>query len=174
MNRPADPGRIDGHAGGFTITEVLIACLLTTALLGMVSQSVVSVSSLGRSNSGALRQEGRRRDVLATIRNELENSSMAGRDLWIAPDGRQIRFSTLIGATQVAGEVTGVWSPPITIAFAAGRVSRVENGANLELARGVRDLQFRIPPGDACIEVTVTTRFEGADSTRSIRVHPRN
>lgn len=159
---------------GFTLVEVTIALLLSTALFGMISQTVISVSNVSRENTGALRQESRRRDGLARIGTELRTTSLTGRDFSISPDGRRIRFATLLGATQVNGEVTGVWSPPVTIELRDGRVLREEDGLQLELARGIRELTFRQPAGESFVEVRCVTRYRDEDTVRTIRIYPNN
>lgn len=161
------------HAG-FTIVEVLIACVLTVALLGMVSSTVVSVSSVSGDNNRALRRDSQRRDVLAIVRSNLESTSLQAREVFIASNGRSIRFSTLLGASQDGAEVSGIWSSAIEIALEGDEVVRRQDGLKVVLARGIRDLTFCNPPGEPYIEVTCVSRHNGQETSRTIRVYPRN
>lgn len=160
--------------GGFTITEVVVACALTAALLAMVSTTVVSVASVSSDNNQALRRDAQRRDVLTLVRRELEGTSLEAREVVIAPDRRSISFSTLLGATQIGAEVSGLWSSTIEIALVGDSVVRSQDGISAVLARGIRELTFEIPPGEPFVQVTCVSRHDGRETSRTIRVYPQN
>lgn len=158
---PKRPRSESGH----TLVEISIASMLLVVILGIAQRALVTLHWTSESTNELVSSQSKRFDTLETVRREVLTASIDS--ILIEDGGRSIRFQQLLGAERVGGEVSGIWSSDVVLAFdnTTGLLVRRQDGATRIVASDLEDFVFALQ--DLRITLTCTVDGEVAETTVS-------
>lgn len=136
------------HEAGMTLVEAAVTTVLTAVVLGAIYGSLTTVNRVSTDNNREVMLRARQMKVLTRIQSELEHSGKSGR-YSVDFGGGGITYAKLVGAEQVGGDVSGVWSDEWRIERTPeGLVKRSKDSWTETIATGIDALQFTRNPDD--------------------------